>query len=85
MVPAAATLRRRYGELRIPIRLIAGADDRVAHAERHSVQFHRDVPGTDLRVIPGLGHMVHYFAQDEVVAAVDALSRAPRESGQRSA
>jgi pimeloyl-ACP methyl ester carboxylesterase len=85
MVPAAASLRRRYGELRIPVRLIAGADDRVAHTERHSVQFHRDVPSTDLRVIPGLGHMVHYFAQDQVVEAVDALSRPSRESGQRSA
>jgi pimeloyl-ACP methyl ester carboxylesterase len=85
MVPAATSLRRRYGELRIPVRLIAGADDRVAHAERHSVQFHRDVPSTDLRVIPGLGHMVHYFAQDQVVEAVDALSRPSRESGQRSA
>jgi pimeloyl-ACP methyl ester carboxylesterase len=85
MVPAVATLRRRYGELRIPIRLLAGADDRVAHAERHSVQFHRDVPHANVRVIPGVGHMVHYFAQDEVVGAVDALSRAPRQSGQRSA
>jgi pimeloyl-ACP methyl ester carboxylesterase len=82
MVPAAASLRRRYGELRIPVRLIAGADDRVAHAERHSVQFHRDVPRTELRVIPGVGHMVHYFAQNDVVEAVDALSRPP-ESGQR--
>jgi pimeloyl-ACP methyl ester carboxylesterase len=81
MLPVVASLRRRYGELRIPIRLIAGADDRVAHAERHSVQFHRDVPSTTLRVIAGLGHMVHYFAQDEVVAAVDALSRASRPLG----
>jgi pimeloyl-ACP methyl ester carboxylesterase len=85
MVPAAASLRRRYGELRIPVRLIAGADDRVAHAHRHSVQFHRDVPSTDLNVIPGLGHMVHYFAQDQLIEAVDALSRPSRESGQRSA
>ena len=85
MVPAAKSLRRRYGELRMPVRLIAGADDRVAHAERHSVQFHRDVPSTDLQVIPGLGHMVHYFAQDEVAEAVVALSRRSPEIGQRSA
>jgi pimeloyl-ACP methyl ester carboxylesterase len=85
MVPAAATLRRRYGELRVPVRLIAGADDRVAHASRHSVPFHRDAPSTDLRVMPGLGHMVHYFAQDQVVEAVDALAGPSRERGQRSA
>lgn len=85
MIPVVAGLRRRYGELRIPIHLIAGADDRVAHAERHSVRFHRDVPSTHLRVISGLGHMVHYFAQDQVVQAVDALSGPARGSAQRTA
>jgi pimeloyl-ACP methyl ester carboxylesterase len=85
MVPAAASLRRRYDELRIPVRLIAGADDRVAHAERHSVPFHRDVPPTTLTVIPALGHMVHYFAQAQVIEAIDAVSRPSRESGRRSA
>jgi pimeloyl-ACP methyl ester carboxylesterase len=85
MVPAAGRLRRRYGELVVPVRLIAGADDRVARADRHSIPFHSDVPGADLRVIPGLGHMVHYFAQDEVVEAVEALSQPPRETGKRSA
>jgi pimeloyl-ACP methyl ester carboxylesterase len=85
MVPAARSLQRRYGELRMPVRLIAGAADRVAHADRHSARFHRDVPSTDLRVIPGLGHMVHYFALDRVVEAVDALSGPKPGVGQRSA
>jgi len=84
MVPAARRLRRRYGELRIPIRIIAGAQDRVVDAERHSVRFHRDVGPTKLRVIPQVGHMIHYFAQDEVVEAVNALSP-PRDIEQRSA
>lgn len=85
MVPAAFSLRRRYGELRMPIRIIAGTDDRVAHAQRHSVRFHREVHSSDLRVIPGLGHMVHYFAQEQVVEAVVGLSRPPRDIGRRSA
>lgn len=85
MVPAALRLRRRYGELRMPIRVIAGANDRVAHVQRHSVRFHRDVGSSDLSVIPELGHMVHYFAQDQVVEAVDGLSRPPQHIGRRSA
>lgn len=85
MIPAAASLRRRYRELRVPLRLIAGADDRVAPAERHSARLHRDVPGADLRVIPGLGHMVHYFAPDAVAEAVEALARPAPERGQRLA
>ena len=85
MIPAAASLRGRYRELRVPLRLIAGADDRVAHAARHSARLHREVPGTDLRVIPGLGHMLHYFAAAEVAEAVEALAQPAEERGQRLA
>jgi pimeloyl-ACP methyl ester carboxylesterase len=70
MIPAAAALRRRYAALRVPLTLIAGADDRVATARRHSARLAREVPGATLRVMPRLGHMVHYFAQDAVAAAV---------------
>ena len=85
MVPAAWRLRRRYGELQISIHLIAGADDRVATTKRHSERFGREVGNTELRVIPGVGHMVHYFAQEQITEAVDSLARPQRDIGQRSA
>jgi pimeloyl-ACP methyl ester carboxylesterase len=75
MVPAAARLAKRYGELQVPLALIAGAEDRVANVEHNSVRLHRDVRGSELRVLPGLGHMIHYAAQNEVVEAVNALAR----------
>jgi pimeloyl-ACP methyl ester carboxylesterase len=74
MIPAAARLRKRYAELRVPLKLIAGANDRIAHVERHSARLHEEVRGSDLQVLPGLGHMLHYFAQDAVVEAVNALA-----------
>jgi pimeloyl-ACP methyl ester carboxylesterase len=74
MIPAAARLRKRYAGLRVPLNLIAGADDRIAHVERHSARLQKEVPGSNLQVLPGLGHMLHYFAQDAVVEAVNALA-----------
>jgi hypothetical protein len=32
-----------------------------------------DIPHSKLRVLPGLGHMIHYFAQDEITASVEDL------------
>lgn len=70
-----AELCPRYGDVSVPVAILAGAEDRVVdpgQAER----LHRAVPHSTLRVLPGLGHMLHHFAQDEVVAAVEAVAAA---------
>jgi pimeloyl-ACP methyl ester carboxylesterase len=84
MIPAVARLRKRYAELRMPVRLIAGAADRVAHVEPHSARLHREMPGSELCVLAGAGHMIHYVAQNTIVEAVAALSRPPATTAQRS-
>jgi pimeloyl-ACP methyl ester carboxylesterase len=78
LIPAAARLRRRYRDLRVPLKLIAGAKDRYAFVRRHSARLHREIRGSELRVMPELGHMVHYFAQDHVVGAVEDLAQPAR-------
>jgi len=75
MIPAAARLAKRYRELRVPLKMFAGAEDRVANVEHNSVRLHRDVQRSELRVLPGSGHMIHYSAQNEIVQAVEALAR----------
>ena len=75
MIPAAARLAKRYRELRVPLTIFAGAEDRVANVEHNSVRLHRDVQRSELRVLPGSGHMIHYSAQNEIVQAVEALAR----------
>jgi pimeloyl-ACP methyl ester carboxylesterase len=84
MIPAAARLRKRYAELRMPLRLMAGAADRVAPVKRHSGRLHREMPGSELCVVDGAGHMVHYVAQNAIVEAVTALSQPQVTSIQRS-
>ena len=73
MIPWAAAHRSRYRDLRLPVTIVTGDSDRIVTAARQSMRLHGDIPHSELRVLPGLGHMIHYFAQDEIVDSVAAL------------
>ena len=74
MIPGAAQLSRRYGELSLPVVIVAGAGDRIVDVERQAVRLHEALPGSALRLIDGVGHMVHHSAPDEVMAAIEAAA-----------
>jgi pimeloyl-ACP methyl ester carboxylesterase len=73
MIPATMSLQHRYPEIRAPLFIITGGDDQVVDAGRHSMRLHRAVPGSEILVVPGLGHMLHHLAPDLVVEAVDRV------------
>jgi pimeloyl-ACP methyl ester carboxylesterase len=73
MIPWAAAHQGRYGDLRLPVTILAGEADGIITSTRQSVRLSRDIPHSRLRVLPGLGHMIHYFAQDEIVASVEGM------------
>jgi pimeloyl-ACP methyl ester carboxylesterase len=79
MVPAAAALQKRYRELRLPVRILTGAEDRVVTPERQSIRLSETIPGSALIRLPGLGHMVHYAAQDEIARAVKPVAASADE------
>ena len=74
MVPAAAASMERYKELRMPVTIIAGAEDGVVDAEAHSVRLHGDVPQSKLFVEPGIGHMAHYWVPERIVSTIENQS-----------
>lgn len=74
LVHAAEALSRRYSEISVPVRIIAGTDDRVVETEKHSARLHRVLPASTYRRVPGCGHMVHHAAPDEVLAAIAAIA-----------
>ena len=74
MVPAAAALEGRYLELRLPVSIMAGADDRIVDTESQSVRLHNVIGLSEIQVLLGLGHMMHYFATDQVVLAIDGVA-----------
>jgi pimeloyl-ACP methyl ester carboxylesterase len=74
MTPAAAELRHHYGELKLPVAILAGGDDQIADVGRQSRTLHEAIPGSEFEVLPGHGHMVHHFASERIADAVDRVS-----------
>jgi pimeloyl-ACP methyl ester carboxylesterase len=77
MLPATATLAARYGRIRVPTIVIAGAEDAIVNVERHAVWLQRRIPGSELYVLPHDGHMVHHHAPLTILQAVERLSELP--------
>jgi pimeloyl-ACP methyl ester carboxylesterase len=70
MIPAAHRLQTGYQRLRMPVIIVAGAEDRFVESEQ-SVKLHRDIPDSVLHSISGTGHMVHQTATSGVLSAID--------------
>jgi pimeloyl-ACP methyl ester carboxylesterase len=75
MVPTARGLERRYHELDVPVCVMAGGEDGIVDTGHQSARLHGAVRQSELRVLPGLGHMMHYFATDQVVRAIDSVAK----------
>jgi pimeloyl-ACP methyl ester carboxylesterase len=71
---AVTAQNSRYREIRVPATVIAGDVDRIVYTDIHSRSFAREVPGTKLIILPGIGHMPHYAATDLVVDEIEALA-----------
>jgi pimeloyl-ACP methyl ester carboxylesterase len=72
MIPAAMKLCNRYRELTMPVLILAGTGDRIADPHKNSQRLHDELPQSELRLVPGAGHMIHYLVPGEVMAAIDA-------------
>jgi len=75
MVPAAIALSQRYGELDLPIIVMAGEGDIIAQVGEHAEPFAKEVNGADLLIVAGQGHLFHYAVPSEVVAAIRDVQR----------
>ncbi|MFP5406316.1 MAG: alpha/beta fold hydrolase, partial [Gammaproteobacteria bacterium] len=74
MIPAAARFEYRYPTLQVPVRILAGAEDRVVDTQEQAARLRAELPQSKLRVFQNIGHMVHYAALDATVAAVEELA-----------
>lgn len=78
MIPQARSLSRRYHELRMPVTLIAGAEDGVIDARAHSGRLYRELAQSELLLVPHTGHMAHYKASEQIVSAMDRQQALPQ-------
>ena len=70
MVPAAAALRKRYRELKMPTVIFAGGADKVIDPDDHARKLHAELSHSDLHLLPGLGHMLHHAACGQLASVI---------------
>lgn len=70
---AELRLSKRYPELRLPVAIVAGDGDRLVPHEQ-AERLHAMLPQSSLHRLAGHGHMVHWVALDQVMAAIDTVA-----------
>ncbi len=70
MTPSVMELEQHYRELTTSVTIITGTDDQIADVSRQSERLHRELPGSELILLPGLGHMIHHLDPDAVAKAI---------------
>jgi pimeloyl-ACP methyl ester carboxylesterase len=79
MIPDAIATSGKYGNLKMPVVIIAGERDRVVDIDEQSARLHRELPQSKFMRVPGAGHMVHQTATNLVMSAIsDAGEAKPR-------
>ena len=77
MVPGAASMNGRYGELTMPVAIMAGRGDKIVDIEPQPMRLHELVRQSNLEIIDGTGHMLHYAYPEKVVAKIETLCADP--------
>jgi pimeloyl-ACP methyl ester carboxylesterase len=78
LIPGAFAAHGDYAKLRMPVAIIAGAEDRLIDIEDQSARLHAEIPQSSLERVQGAGHMVHQTAPGCVMAAIERVSHAAR-------
>jgi pimeloyl-ACP methyl ester carboxylesterase len=74
MMSDAKALSARYGELAMPVAVVAGSGDKVVSPD-HAERLRGAVPDATLRTVEGAGHMVHHVATQQVVEAIEEVAK----------
>ena len=72
MIPQAIHMADRYGELNMPVTVLAGDGDLIVNTAVQSVRLQERLLHGTLQVVPGAGHMLHHIAPAIVIAAIKA-------------
>jgi pimeloyl-ACP methyl ester carboxylesterase len=76
MIPDAIALQTHYSELKMPVVIVAGEDDKLVTTDRQSARLHQEIAHSTFHSFPGIGHMIHHSDPHSVLAAVDEAARA---------
>jgi pimeloyl-ACP methyl ester carboxylesterase len=71
MIPDAFNFRNRYAEMKMPVVIIAGENDRIVDIDTQSARLHDDVKQSKFHRLPDSGHMIHQTATKQVMEAIE--------------
>ena len=80
--PHVVEMSERYPDIKIPVEILHGTEDKTVYAEVHAEPLMRVLPNGALTILDGVGHMPHHVVPEDVVAAID---RAAVRAGLRQA
>ena len=81
MIPNAFALRGKYADLKMPVVIIAGDQDRLVDTDAQSARLHEELPRSTFRRVTPAGHMVHQTATALVMMAIDEVAQAEDNDG----
>ena len=76
MIPAAFSSSKSYGELTLPIVIVAGEEDRLIDIDAQSGRLHTEVKQSTMHRIARAGHMVQQSSTDDVMDAINEAAAA---------
>ena len=71
MVPAAVLSAKTYGELAMPVFILAGENDRLINIDEQSGRLHDEIKHSKMRRVPKAGHMIQQSDTADLMAAID--------------
>jgi pimeloyl-ACP methyl ester carboxylesterase len=77
MIPDAFKLRNRYSNLKMPVVIIAGEQDRLIDIDTQSGRLHSDVRQSRFHRISENGHMIQQTATEHVMTAISEVTAGP--------
>jgi pimeloyl-ACP methyl ester carboxylesterase len=81
MIPGAFATCARYADLKMPVAIVAGEEDRLIDIDDQSARLHAELPNSTFHRVPGAGHMVHQTVPEVVMNAITEASSGPRGPG----
>jgi pimeloyl-ACP methyl ester carboxylesterase len=74
MIPGAFDFQDEYANLKMPVSIIAGEEDRLINIDEQSHRLHGNIAQSKFHRVPGAGHMVHQTATSSVMSAINQVS-----------
>ena len=74
LLPFITEMATRYATIDMPVEILHGDADRSVPIDIHSIPLSHLIPGANLTILPGVGHMPHHIDPDAVIAAIDRVA-----------